>query len=60
MSSLSADTTWAVHEFAEAELDNLRHTKRLIEPATVLAQNPWASLPEARACMALCDRLPPQ
>jgi Transposase DNA-binding/Transposase Tn5 dimerisation domain len=53
MSSLSDDTTWAVHEFAEAELGDLRRTKRLIELATVLAQNPRASLPEASGTSAM-------
>jgi hypothetical protein len=53
MSSLSDDTTWAVHEFAEAELGDLRRTKRLIELATVLAQNPRASLPEASGNSAM-------
>src|SRR5512145_1974508 len=53
MSSLSDDTTWAVHEFAEAELGDLRRTKRLRELATVLAQNPRASLPEARGHSAM-------
>ena len=53
MSSLSDDTTGAVHEFAEAELGDLRRTKRLIELATILAQNPRASLPEARGNSAM-------
>ena len=53
MSSLSDDTTWAVHEFAEAELGDLRRTTRLIELATGLAQNPRASLPEARGNSAM-------
>ena len=53
MSSLSDDTSWAVHEFAEAELGDLRRTKRLIELATVLAQNPRASLPEASGNSAM-------
>ena len=53
MSSLSDDTTWAVHEFAEAELGDLRRTTRLIELATVLAQNPRASLPEASGNSAM-------
>jgi len=48
MSRLSADTTWAVQACAEAELGALRRTKRLRALATVLAQNPRASLPEAR------------
>ena len=38
---------WAVTEFAEAELGDARRTQRLIHMATVLAQQPMASLPEA-------------
>src|SRR5215472_10933100 len=53
MSSLVDDTTWAVHEFAEAELGDLRRTTRLIELAAVLAQNPRASLPEASGNSAM-------
>ena len=47
MGSLPDDDTWAVTEFAEAELGDLRRTQRLVELATVLAQRPGASLPEA-------------
>ena len=47
MGSLSDDATWAVTEFAEAELGDLRRTQRVVELATVLAQRPGASLPEA-------------
>jgi hypothetical protein len=53
MRRLSDDTSWAVHEFAEAELGDLRRTTRLIELATVLAQNPRASLPEASGNSAM-------
>src|SRR5712691_3668419 len=53
MSSLPDTTTWAVNEFADAELGDLRRTKRLVELATVLAQNPRASLPEARSNSAM-------
>jgi Transposase DNA-binding len=53
MSSLSDDTTWAVHECAEAELGDLRRTQRLRELATVLAQNPRASWPEASGNSAM-------
>jgi len=53
MSSLSDDTPWAVHECAEADLGALRRTKRLRELATVLAQQPRASLPEARGNSAM-------
>jgi hypothetical protein len=38
---------WAVTEFAEAELGDLRRTQRVVALATVLAQRPGASLPEA-------------
>jgi hypothetical protein len=47
MGNLSTDETWAVTEFADAELGDLRRTQRLVELATVLAQRPSASLPEA-------------
>jgi hypothetical protein len=47
MSSQADDTNWAVNEFADAELGDLRRTKRLGELATVLAQHPTAALPEA-------------
>jgi hypothetical protein len=43
----SDDDAWAVTEFAEAELGDARRTQRLIALATVLAQRPGASLPEA-------------
>lgn len=45
--SLSETANWAVNEFADAELGDLRRTKRLVELANVLAQNPGAPLPEA-------------
>src|SRR5262247_4348386 len=47
MRSLPDDDMWAVTEFAEAELGDLRRTQRVVELATVLAQRPGASLPEA-------------
>jgi hypothetical protein len=47
MSDLPADTAWAVTEFAEAELGDVRRTTRLVELAHVLAQHPTAALPEA-------------
>lgn len=53
MSSLSDDTTWAVHECAEAELGDLRRTPRLRDLAPVLAQHPRASRPEARGNRAM-------
>jgi hypothetical protein len=47
MTVLPDDDAWAVTEFAEAELGDVRRTQRLIDLATVLAQRPGASLPEA-------------
>jgi hypothetical protein len=47
MSSQADDINWAVHEFADAELGDVRRTKRLVELAHVLAQHPTAALPEA-------------
>jgi hypothetical protein len=47
MSGLLDDTPWAVREFADAELGDLRRTQRVVELATALAQHPTASLPEA-------------
>ena len=47
MPPCSDDDVWAVTEFAEAELGDARRTQRLIALATVLAQRPGASLPEA-------------
>ena len=47
MRSLPDDDMWAVTEFAEAALGDLRRTQRVVELATVLAQRPGASLPEA-------------
>jgi transposase-like protein len=41
------DLAWAVHEFAEADLGDMRRTKRLVERAHVLAPYPTAPLPEA-------------
>jgi Transposase DNA-binding/Transposase Tn5 dimerisation domain len=42
-----ADASWAVTEFAEAELGDARRTQRVIRLATALAQHPDAGLPEA-------------
>src|SRR6185369_12280855 len=42
-----AEESWAVREFAEAELGDARRTQRLITVATQLAQQPGASFPEA-------------
>ena len=47
MRSPADDTNWAVSEFADAELGDVRRTTRLIELAGVLAQHPTAALPEA-------------
>jgi hypothetical protein len=47
MRSQVDDTNWAVGEFAEAELGDVRRTTRLVELAHVLAQHPTAALPEA-------------
>src|SRR4030095_5606396 len=47
MSHLLEDTNWAVTEFAEAELGDVRRTTRLVALAHVLAQHPTAALPEA-------------
>lgn len=41
------DTSWVVTEFIQAELGDVRRTERLIETATVLAQHPSASFPQA-------------
>ena len=47
MSSQADDINWAVHEFADADLGDVRRTQRLVELAHVLAQHPTAALPEA-------------
>jgi hypothetical protein len=41
------EENWAVTAFAEAELGDERRPQRVIRMATVLAQQPMASLPEA-------------
>jgi hypothetical protein len=41
------EESWAVTEFAEAELGDARRTQRVIRLATALAQQPMAGLPEA-------------
>ncbi|MGE0821633.1 MAG: transposase DNA-binding-containing protein [Candidatus Binatia bacterium] len=41
------EESWAVTEFAEADLGDARRTQRVIRMATVFAQQPMASLPEA-------------
>ena len=47
MTSRPDAESWAVTEFAEADLGDARRTQRLVELATVFAQRPGASLPEA-------------
>ena len=47
MSSQPDASNWAVNECADAELGDLRRTKRLVELANVLAQHPTAARPEA-------------
>src|SRR3989442_11253157 len=47
MSSQAGDINWAAHEFADAELGDVRRTKRLVNLAHVLPQHPTAALPEA-------------
>jgi hypothetical protein len=47
MSDLLEATSWAVTEFADAELGDLRRPQRLVELAHTLAQRPGAALPEA-------------
>src|SRR5216683_5680974 len=47
MSHLLDTTSWAVTEFADADLGDLRRTQRLVQLAHALAQRPGAALPEA-------------
>src|SRR5205085_10714012 len=47
MSDLLDATSWAVTEFADADLGDLRRTQRLVQLAHALAQRPGAALPEA-------------
>ncbi len=47
LSALLAATSWAVTEFADADLGALRRTQRLVNLAHALAQRPGAALPEA-------------
>jgi hypothetical protein len=47
MTDVPDATNWAVTEFADADLGDLRRTQRLVQLAQVLAQNPGAALPEA-------------
>jgi Transposase DNA-binding len=47
VTTIPADTSWAVTAVAEADVGDARRTQRLVELATVLAQRPRASLPPA-------------
>ena len=47
MSDFLATTIWAVTEFADADLGDLRRTQRLLQLAHVLAPHPGAARPEA-------------
>src|SRR2546425_2634294 len=47
MSDLLDATSWAVTEFADADLGDLRRTQRLVQLAQLLAQRPGAALPAA-------------
>ena len=47
MTLLPDEDAWAVTEFADAELGDVRRMQRVVALATVLAQRPGASLPEA-------------
>ena len=49
VSNLLDDTHWAVNEFADAELGDVRRTQRLVELAGVLAQHPTRRVPHRRA-----------
>jgi hypothetical protein len=53
MTSIPDADSWAVTEFADAELGDARRTQRLVELATGLAQRPGASLPEACGTRAM-------
>src|SRR5215470_20031489 len=47
MTDVLDTTSWAVTEFAAADLGDLRRTQRLVQLAHVLAQRAGAALPEA-------------
>jgi hypothetical protein len=53
MSDFLDATSWAVTEFADADLGDLRRTQRLVQLAHVLAQYPGAALPEACGTSAM-------
>ena len=59
MTLLPDEDAWAVTECADAELGEARRMQRVVALATVLAQRPRASLPEAcgdRAMLKAADR----
>jgi len=47
VTNIPDDNSWAVTEFADADLGDARRTRRLVELATAFAQRPSASLPQA-------------
>ena len=53
MTDVPEAANWAVTEFADADLGDLRRTQRLIQLAHALAQNPGAALPEACGSSAM-------
>ncbi len=53
MTDFSEMSNWAVTEFVDADLGDLRRTQRLIHLAHVLAQNPGATLPEVCGSSAM-------
>jgi Transposase DNA-binding/Transposase Tn5 dimerisation domain len=53
MPEIPDDESWAVTEFAETDLGDARRTQRLVALATVLAQRPSASLPQACGSRAM-------
>jgi hypothetical protein len=52
-SNKEEEEPWAVTEFADAELNDIRRTQRLIEMATAFAEKPGASIPEACGSKAM-------
>ena len=53
MTIIETDESWAVSEFAAAELGDERRRQRLIEIATGLGHQPTASLPQACGSRAM-------
>jgi hypothetical protein len=47
VTAIPDENSWAVTECADADLGDARRTQRLVELATVFAQHPSASLPQA-------------